>query len=177
MSNKPAKRLPKILKINKVDKDNLVISVLFSNGEDRVIDFDYVFRDVWKITPDDLEYRLKDPTEFEKVILANHTLSWNNIETSCKGLDGEKITMPYEAGADTLFELSEPDPELYLPIGSLIKKERMASGLTQNDLAQLSGTTRTYITRLESGKQDIEMKTLKKIVEAGLKKHLTITIE
>ena len=44
-------------------------------------------------------------------------------------------------------------------------------------MAELSGTSRTYITRLENDKQDIEIMTLKKIVEAGLNRHLSISID
>ena len=43
-------------------------------------------------------------------------------------------------------------------------------------MAERSGTSRTYITRLENDKQDVEMMTLKKIVEAGLNKRLSIAI-
>lgn len=80
-------------------------------------------------------------------------------------------------GADTLYNLSETDEQLSIPIGSLLKNARLSASLSQNDVALLSGTSRTYITRLENGRQDIEMMTLKKIVEAGLNKHLSISIE
>jgi transcriptional regulator with XRE-family HTH domain len=53
----------------------------------------------------------------------------------------------------------------------------MFSKLSQEKVAELSGISRTYITKLENGKQDVEVRTLKKIVEAGLDKHLTILIE
>ena len=43
-------------------------------------------------------------------------------------------------------------------------------------MAERSGTSRTYITRLENDKQDVEMMTLKKIVEAGSNKRLSIAI-
>ena len=177
MKSKVQKRLPKILKINRIDKKRLVISVLFSNGEDRVIDFDRVFKKDWKVTKDDPEYLLFNPAEFAKVVVANHTLSWDNAAVFIKGLDGKKKKMPYEVGADTLYELSQPDAKLSMPLGALLKTARLSAKLTQKDVAELSGTSRTYITRLESGKQDIEMMTLKKIVEAGLNKHLTISID
>lgn len=44
MKGKAQKRSPKILKINSIDKKHLKISILFSNGEDRIIDFDRVFK-------------------------------------------------------------------------------------------------------------------------------------
>ena len=177
MKTKIQKRLPKILKINRIDRKGLKISVLFGNGEDRVIDFDRVFRKEWKVSKGDPEYVLFDPVEFAKVGLANHTLSWDNVDLFITGPDGKKNKVPYEVGADTLYELSEADEKLAVPIGSLLRRARLAAKLSQNEVAELSGTSRTYITRLESGKQDVEVMTLKKIVEAGLNKHLTISIE
>ncbi len=177
MKDKTQKRLPKILKINRIDKKRLKISVLFGNGEDKIIDFDRVFKKDWKVVKGDPEYALLDPTEFAKVSLANHTLSWDNVDLFITGLDGKKRKVPYEVGADTLYELSEADEKLALPIGALLRNARLAAKLSQNDVAELSGTSRTYITRLESGKQDVEVMTLKKIVEAGLNKHLMISIE
>jgi len=177
MKNRAQKRLPKILKINRIDKKRLTISVLFSNGEDRIIDFKRVLRKDWKVTKTDPEYVLFDPTEFVKVVVANHTLSWDNVAVFITGFDGKKKKVPYEVGADTLYDLSEPDAKLSMPLGLLLKNARLSANLTQKDVAELSGTSRTYITRLENGKQDIEVMTLKKIVEAGLNKHLTILID
>ena len=177
MQTKIQKRLPKILKINRIDKKRLAISVLFSSGEDRVIDFDRILKKEWKVTNHDPEYLLLDPIEFAKVVIANHTLSWSNVPVFITGPDGKKKQVPYETGADTLYELSEPDEKLSMPIGLLLKRARLSAKLSQKDVANLSGTSRSYITRLESGKQDIEVMTLKKIVEAGLNKHLTISIE
>ncbi len=176
MENKSNKRLNKILRINRVDKKNLCISLLFSNGEDRILDFEKILKKEWKVTKADPEYKLLNPIEFAKVKLVYHTLSWSNVEFIIKGLDGKKNKVPFEIGADALFELSEIDPSLTISIGSIIRKARLAAKLTQQEVALLSGTSRTYITRLESDKQDIELMTLKKIVEAGLNKHLSISI-
>ncbi len=176
MKDKIQKRLPKILKINRIYKKRLAISVLFSNGEDRIIDLAGLMKE-WKVTKNDPEYVLFDPAEFAKVIVANHTLSWDNVDVFITGFDGKKKKVAYEVGADTLYELSEPDAKLSMPLGALLKSARLSANLTQKDVAELCGTSRTYITRLESGKQDIEVMTLKNIVEAGLNKHLTISID
>jgi DNA-binding XRE family transcriptional regulator len=177
MEKKAQKRLPKILKINSIDKKQLKISVLFSNGEDRILDFNKIFKSEWKVTKFDPEYKLMNPAEFEKVKIANHTLSWNNADLFITGFDGKKRKVPYEVGADTLFELSEVDEKLNISIGSLFRKARLAAKLSQEKVAELSGTSRTYITKLENNGGDVEIMTLKKIVEAGLNKHLTITIK
>jgi len=44
-------------------------------------------------------------------------------------------------------------------------------------LAEKSRTPRFYISRLENNKTDIELSTFRKIVEAGLGKHLKLVIE
>jgi DNA-binding XRE family transcriptional regulator len=177
MSHRNRKRLPKILKINRVDGHNLTVSVLFSTGEDRVIDFGRIFREEWKISKEDVEYILLNPLEFGKVAIANDTLSWSNVALSVTGLDGTRKKVPYDVGADTLYDLSMPDEQQTLPVGLLFKKARLAEKLSQSEVAQRSGTSRTYITRLENGKLDVEIMTLKRIVEAGLNKHLAISIE
>lgn len=127
MENKAHKRLSKILKINSINKKQLKISVLFSNGEDRILDFNKIFKSDWKVTKSDPEYKLMNPAEFEKVKIANHTLSWDNVDLFITGFDGKKKKVPYEVGADTLFELSEVDEKLNISIGSLFRKARLAA--------------------------------------------------
>jgi transcriptional regulator with XRE-family HTH domain len=53
----------------------------------------------------------------------------------------------------------------------------MKSGLTQQELALKSGTTRNYISRIENDRSDIEIATLRRIVETGLGKHLDLKIK
>jgi len=176
MENKIAKRLPKILKINRIEKNKLSVSVLFSDGEDRILDFNEILKKNWKVTKADPEYILLSPNEFAKVKVVNHTLSWNNVDLYMTGAK-KKIKVPFEVGADTLYSLSRADEKLRLSIGSLFRTARKAAKLSQEEVAELSGTSRTYITRLELDKSDVEIRTLKKIVEAGLNKHLTISIK
>lgn len=177
MENKINKRLPKILKINRIYKKTLRISVLFSNGEDRILDFNEIFKKEWKVSKTDPEHKLLNPNEFAKVQIEGHTLSWNNVDLFITSVDGEKKKVPFEVGADTLYSLSEIDEKLRISIGSLFRKARLAANLSQDEVAKLSGTSRTYITRLENDKQDVEVMTFKKIVEAGLNKHLSISID
>lgn len=53
----------------------------------------------------------------------------------------------------------------------------MKAKKSQEQVAELAGTSRTYITRLENNKQDVDIMTLKKLIEAGLNKHLRISID
>jgi len=54
---------------------------------------------------------------------------------------------------------------------------RKKAHLTQDDLAKRTGTKKSYISRLENGKIDIQISTLFKIFEEGLGKKLGLTIQ
>lgn len=177
MKSNKSKRIPKILRINNIEKKNLRVSVLFSNGEDRILDFKKILNDIWKVKKNDFEFMLLNPKEFAKVKIANYSLSWDNIDVNITGSDNKKIKVPYQVGADTLFELSEIDSSLNISIGELFKKARLKANKSQEQVAESAGTSRTYITRLENNKQDVEVMTLKKLIEAGLNKHLRISID
>ena len=177
INRKSHKRLPKILRINRIDKDRLVVSVLFSTGEDRILNFNNIFKNIWKINKDDPEYKLLNPNEFAKVKIEKHTLIWNNVILVITDFDNNSKKISFDIGADTLYELSEIDSKLNISIGTLFRRARLAAKKSQEEVAELSGTSRTYITKLENDKQDIEVMTLKKIVEAGLNKQLNISIE
>ncbi|MBR5456909.1 MAG: helix-turn-helix transcriptional regulator [Bacteroidaceae bacterium] len=56
-----------------------------------------------------------------------------------------------------------------------LKEERKRAGLTQEELANKIGTKKTYISRLENGKADIQLSTLFRIFE-GLGKRVSLTI-
>ena len=56
-----------------------------------------------------------------------------------------------------------------------LKEERKRAGLTQEELADKIGTKKTYISRLENGKVDIQLSTLFRIFE-GLGKRVSLTI-
>ncbi len=119
-----------------------------------------------------------NPEELSEVELVDHTLSWENIDQYITMRGGEKKKVPFEIGADVLFRYSKPEKsEILMKIGRLIKETRLKSGLTQQELALKSGTTRTYISRIENERSDIELGTLKKIIEAGLGKKIEIYIK
>ncbi len=61
-------------------------------------------------------------------------------------------------------------------IGEMIKEARKNARLTQDELAAKTGTKKSYISRLENGKIDIQISTLFKIFEQGLGKSLTLTV-
>ena len=61
-------------------------------------------------------------------------------------------------------------------LGEMLREERTKAKLTQEQLAEKTGTKKSYISRIESGKSDIQISTFYRIIELGLKKKLTISI-
>ena len=96
-------KMPRILKINWI-KD-LSISVVFNNGESRIIDFRKVLNktNLVKNSPARILYNSE---EFGKVELENNTLSWNNVEQYITMRNKEKMKVPFQIGADVLLKYS-----------------------------------------------------------------------
>jgi DNA-binding XRE family transcriptional regulator len=168
-------KLPRILKIQSVK--GWGISCIFNSGETRIINFEKLFAK-WKLSKADPGYRLQDAVEFKKVKLRNQTLSWPNIPVSIIGFDGKVQVVPFEIGPDVLYAESEPAAvsRNQFFFGSIVKALRLERGLSQEELAQLSGTSKTYISRVENDLIEPELRTLYKIVELGLKKKIRIEI-
>ena len=61
-------------------------------------------------------------------------------------------------------------------VSEMLKEARKASKMTQEQLAEKSGTKKSYISRLENGKVDIQLSTLFKIFETGLGRKIQLTI-
>ena len=81
------------------------------------------------------------------------------------GHAGEEKRMAFEAKAKAF------------AIGELIKEERKLSKMTQEQLATKTGTKKSFISRIENGKSDIQLSTLYRILELGLGKKISLTIE
>jgi DNA-binding XRE family transcriptional regulator len=121
---------------------------------------------------------LKDSNEFAKVELKNNTLSWSNVEQFITDKNSKKAKVPFEIGADVLLKYSSTEVTgIASKIGRLVRDTRIKSGLTQKELAIKSGTSRNYISRIENDRSDIELDTLRKIIETGLGKHLEINVK
>lgn len=60
-------------------------------------------------------------------------------------------------------------------LAATLKEERLRAGLTQKQLAERIGTKKTYISRLENGKADVQLNTLFRIFE-GLGRRVSLTI-
>ncbi|MFD2907230.1 helix-turn-helix domain-containing protein [Flavobacterium ardleyense] len=62
-------------------------------------------------------------------------------------------------------------------IGAMIHNARIEKGLTQEQLAEKTGTTKSYISKIENNVKEARFSTLQKIVELGLGGHLELSIK
>jgi DNA-binding XRE family transcriptional regulator len=62
-------------------------------------------------------------------------------------------------------------------IGSLIHDTRLEMGMTQEQLADKVGTTKSYISKIENNIKEARISTLQKIVELGFGGHLELSIK
>ncbi len=61
-------------------------------------------------------------------------------------------------------------------LGVMLKEARKEANLTQEELAERTGTKKSYISRIERGLSDIQVSTYHKLIELGLEKNLNISI-
>lgn len=173
---KKINKLPRILKI--ISVDGFKITCIFNNGETRLIDFERLFSK-WKPTSGEPVFKLQRKSFFKKVTLHNQTLCWQNLKVPLRGLEGKTEWHAYEIDPITLYENSNPatNPRRSFFFGDTIRKERLKKGLTQQELADLSGTSKTYISRIENNELEPELSTLYKLVEIALGKKISIVIK
>jgi len=62
-------------------------------------------------------------------------------------------------------------------IGALIHEARIEKGLTQEELAEKVGTTKSYISKIENNVKEVRISTLQRIVEIGLGGQLQLSIK
>ncbi len=61
-------------------------------------------------------------------------------------------------------------------LGALIQEMREKRQLTQEQLAEKCGTTKSYISRIENNASDIRLSTLMRIIHEGLGGHLKLSL-
>lgn len=62
-------------------------------------------------------------------------------------------------------------------LGIMLQELRQQKEMTQEELAQKCGTTKTYISRIENDASDIRLSTLMRIIQQGLGGHLRFNIK
>ncbi len=91
----------------------------------------------------------------------------------CNNLD-ELLDVEFgKAGTESRSEFDRETEAFCL--AQTLKEERLRAGLTQEELAEKIGTKKTYISRLENGKADVQLNTLFRIFN-GLGKRVYISI-
>lgn len=90
-----------------------------------------------------------------------------NFEELLKNKYGEKGTPDRD-----IFEADS----LAFRLGVMLKEARKEANITQEELAKKTGTKKSYISRIERGKSDIQISTYNKLIEIGLGKNLNISI-
>lgn len=62
-------------------------------------------------------------------------------------------------------------------LGAMLQDLRKEQGLTQGELAEKCGTTKTYISRIENNASDIRLSTLMRIIREGLGGQLKLSVD
>jgi ribosome-binding protein aMBF1 (putative translation factor) len=94
----------------------------------------------------------KNITDFEEILTAKY------------GTKGTEDRDRYEADS------------LAFRLGVMLKEARKEANLTQEQLADKTGTKKSYISRIERGMSDIQLSTFHRLIEMGLGRELNISI-
>ena len=169
-------KIPRVIKLN--DVNGFLVSIAFNNGEYRLLDFERLFAK-WDIRHDPFQRQLLDPEKFQFIQLHEGSLQWPEIKKTIRLKNGATFEVAFDLDPVVLYEESEYDEERNKKnrIGQLLREARLEAGLTQEELAQRSGTTKNYISRIENDKSDIEFGTLLKIIEIGLGRELELVVK
>lgn len=95
----------------------------------------------------------------------------NNIKTLDQFIDEE-----YGKKGTTKRDKFEKGYEAF-KLGFLIQQARLEKGMTQQQLAEKTGTNKGYISKIENNVKEVRISTLQKIVELGLGGHLELSIK
>jgi DNA-binding XRE family transcriptional regulator len=147
------------------------ITCLWNTGEVRVNDFTPYLRG-----KNARLHGLADAAAFEQVHIVDGTLQWPQVLVS--GLHKGNLTeQPLTLDPEVLYIESQLiGTSLRTAMSFRLRQARLTAGLTQTQLAALSGTTKEYISRLESGKADFQVSTFDRILQQGLGKHAEVLI-
>ncbi len=94
----------------------------------------------------------------------NKIVSWDNHLDKKYGKRGTVARTEFEMKSQTFI------------LGELLKDERQKANLTQAEMAERTGTKKSYISRIENGRADIQLSTLYKLIEQGLNRKLELSI-
>ncbi len=91
--------------------------------------------------------------------------TWAQFKDEQFGKRGTSKREKLEAGYETF------------KLGAMIQEARHKKGMTQEQLAEKCGTTKSYISKLENDVKEVRISTLQKIVHDGLDGELQLNIK
>ena len=94
----------------------------------------------------------------------NNLTSFEDHLTKHRGAKGTVSRVKFDADS------------LAFRLGVMLQVARKEAKMTQEQLAEKTGTKKSYISRIETGKSDIQLSTFYKLIEIGLGKSLKISI-
>ena len=95
---------------------------------------------------------------------SNKLKSFRNQLDEEYGLVGTKSRTAYEEGFEAF------------KLGVLLQDLRTKEGMTQEELANKCGTTKSYISRIENNASDIRLSTIMRIFREGFGKQIKILV-
>jgi len=100
----------------------------------------------------------------KKIKVKNKIVSWDSHLDKKYGERGTPSRTVFEAKAHAFM------------FGEVLKEERAKANMTQAQLAEKTGTKKSYISRIENGHTDIQLSTLYRIIEQGFNRKLEFSI-
>ena len=94
---------------------------------------------------------------------------YKNIKTFDELIEAEHGKIGTESRNDY-----EEKSQMFI-ISEMLKQARKEAKITQEELAEKTGTKKSYISRIENGKGNIQLSTLIRIFEIGLNKRIGFT--
>jgi DNA-binding XRE family transcriptional regulator len=96
---------------------------------------------------------------------SNNKMTLNEFKDKHYGIKGTKKRDELENGYEDF------------KLGTLLYKARIEKGMTQTELAEKVGTTKSYISKIENNIKEVRLSTLQKIVHLGLGGKLDLSIK
>lgn len=172
------KKLPRILIITNIEQ-TYTLYTLWTNGDERKIDLSREIASAISNGDSPLAH-LKEWEVFKQAsVSSDNTIIWNNLKQTITLPSGKVIEGALDLDPDALFRDSYLINRLSTSpkIGLLLKAAREEAGLSQGEVARNSGTTRNYISKIETGKSDIQLNTLYRLIKLGIGKELKLSID
>ena len=91
-------------------------------------------------------------------------MTLNEFKDKHYGVEGSPKRDELESGYDNF------------KLGALLHEARLEKGMTQSELAEKVGSTKSYISKIENNIKEVRLSTLQKIVHIGLGGQLDLSI-